>query len=103
MFSAAADTFNRTVLVVDDTDTCTDLLEVALICIPGVDVACVPFGREALKRLGASGPQVCLMVTDLNMPHVESFDLIARVPRDAGHAALFSNVVCGDVQPRTPD
>jgi CheY-like chemotaxis protein len=103
MFSAAADTFNRTVLIVDDADTCTDLLEVALICIPGIDVACVPSGREALKLLGATGPQVCAMVTDLNMPHVDGFELIARVRKDERYAGLPIIVVSGDVDPHTPE
>jgi CheY-like chemotaxis protein len=103
MFSAAADTFNRTVLIVDDADTCTDLLEVALIRIPGVDVACVPTGREALKVLGSSEPQVCAMVTDLNMPHVDGFELISRVRKDARYARLPIIVVSGDVDPRTPE
>jgi CheY-like chemotaxis protein len=103
MFSAAADTLSRTVLIVDDADTCTDLLEVALIRIPGVDVACVPSGREALKLLGASGAQVCAMVTDLNMPFVDGFELIARVRKDERYARLPIIVVSGDVDPGTPD
>lgn len=103
MFSAADDTLNRTVLIVDDADTCTDLLEVALICIPGVDVACVPSGREALKLLGASGAQVCAMVTDLNMPHVDGFELITRVRNDERYARLPIIVVSGDIDPRTPE
>jgi CheY-like chemotaxis protein len=103
MFSAAADNLSRTVLIVDDADTCTDLLEVALICIPGVDVVCVPSGREALKLLGAAAPPVCAMVTDLNMPFVDGFELIARVRKDKRYASLPIIVVSGDVDPRTPE
>jgi two-component system, chemotaxis family, chemotaxis protein CheY len=103
MFSAAADNLSRTVLVVDDADTCTDLLEVALVRIPGVDVACVASGQEALNLLGADRAQVCAMVTDLNMPYVDGFELIARVRNDERYSRLPIIVVSGDVDPRTPE
>lgn len=103
MFSAAADPLIRTVLIVDDADTCAELLEVALVLIPGIDVACVTSGQEALKLLGASGARVCAMVTDLNMPTVDGFELIARVRNDVRFTRLPIIVVSGDVDPHTPE
>ena len=103
MVSAATDALNRTVLIVDDADTCTELLEVALVRIPGIDVACVPSGQEALELLGGFGSRVCAMVTDLNMPCVDGFELIARVRNDVRYDGLPIIVVSGDVDPRTPE
>ena len=103
MLRGAADAVNRTVLIVDDADTCTDLLEVALICIPGVDVTCVGTGEEALRRLRAIESPVCAMVTDLNMPVVDGFELIARVRSDERYSGMPIIVISGDVDPRTPD
>jgi CheY-like chemotaxis protein len=103
MLTATVDTSGRTVLVVEDTDTCAALLEVALVRIPGVDVACVASGQEALHLLGASGNEVCAMVTDLNMPRVDGFELIARVRSDLRYARIPIIVVSGDVDPRTPE
>ena len=102
MLSTTTDPLSRTVLVVDDADTCTDLLEVALVRIPGVDVACFASGQEALRVLGNSRAQVCAMVTDLNMPLVDGFELIARVRSDRRYARLPIIVVSGDVDPGTP-
>jgi CheY-like chemotaxis protein len=103
MLSTTTDPHSRTVLIVDDADTCVDLLEVALVRIPGVDVACVASGQEALRLLGASGAQVCAMVTDLNMPTVDGFELIARVRSDRRYARMPIIVVSGDVDPATPE
>lgn len=103
MFSRAVQPSTRTVLIVDDTDSCTDLLELALVLIPGVDVASVGSGQEALTLLGSCGDRVCAMVTDLNMPIVDGFELIARVRSDRRYAALPIIVVSGDVDPRTPE
>jgi CheY-like chemotaxis protein len=43
------------------------------------------------------------MVTDLNMPFVDGFELIARVRKDERYASLPIIVVSGDVDPRTPE
>ena len=94
---------SRTVLIVDDADTCTDLLELALDLIPGVDVSCVASGLEALRVLGASSGKVCAMVTDLNMPLVDGFELIERVRSDRRYAGMPIIVVSGDVDPCTPE
>jgi CheY-like chemotaxis protein len=103
MPDTTGDPLSRTVLVVDDTDTCSTLLQVALVRIPGVHVACAATGQEALQLLGVKGTQVCALVTDLNMPCVDGFDLIARVRSDRRYAGLPILVLSGDIDPRTPE
>jgi CheY-like chemotaxis protein len=115
MCSAITDPLSHTVLIVEDADTCSMLLEVALGRIPGVDVACAASGREALQLLDAFGDRICAIVTDLNMPKdlkkpadlnkpcVDGFELIARVRSDRRYAGLPILVVSGDVDPGTPE
>jgi CheY-like chemotaxis protein len=103
MFGTTAGMLTRTVLIVEDADTCAELLEVALIRIPGVDIACVASGHEALQLLAACGGRVCAMVTDLNMPRGDGFELIGRVRSDMRYAGLPIIVVSGDIDPRTPE
>jgi CheY-like chemotaxis protein len=91
------------VLVVDDADTCATLLEVALLRIPGVAVTCAESGQEALQLLGVPGARVCAIVTDLNMPILDGFDLIARVRSDRRYAGMPIIVVSGDTDPQTPE
>jgi CheY-like chemotaxis protein len=103
MLSPTPNSVNRTVLVVEDADTCATLLEVALLRIPGVAVTCAGTGQEALQVLGVPGSRVCALVTDLNMPVVDGFELIARVRSDRRYDGLPIIVVSGDTDPRTPD
>ena len=92
----------RTVLIVDDADVCANLLEFALVEIPGIDVVRVGSGMEALRILSDSSVRLAALVTDLNMPHVDGFELIAKVRSDARYADLPIIVVSADVDPRTP-
>ena len=103
MLSTTPDTMSRTVLVVEDADTCATLLEVALLRIPGVAVTCAGTGREALQLLGVPGAKVCALVTDLNMPLLDGFELIAQVRSDHRYDGMPIIVVSGDTDPRTPD
>jgi CheY-like chemotaxis protein len=103
MPSTTTNPLNRTVLVVEDVDTCATLLEVALVRIPGVDVACAATGREAMQLLGTFGTNVCALVTDLNMPCLDGFELIAQVRSDRRYAGLPIIVVSGDIDPGTPE
>ena len=103
MLSPTPNSVNRTVLVVEDADTCATLLEVALLRIPGVAVTCAGTGQEALQVLGVPGSRVCALVTDLNMPVVDGFELIALVRSDRRYDGLPIIVVSGDTDPRTPD
>jgi CheY-like chemotaxis protein len=103
MLSTTTNPPNRTVLVVDDADTCATLLEVALVRIPGVDVAFAASGQEAIQLLGDFGTKVCALVTDLNMPYGDGFELIAQVRSDRRYAGLPIIVVSGDIDPGTPE
>ena len=103
MLCTTPDMLNRTVIVVDDADTCATLLEVALLRIPGVAVTCAGSGQEALQLLGVPGARVCAIVTDLNMPLLDGFELIARIRSDRRYVGLPIIVVSGDVNPETPE
>jgi CheY-like chemotaxis protein len=103
MFNTTTNPLSRTVLIVEDVDHCATLLEIALYQIPGVDVACAVSGQEALQLLDAFGDRICAVVTDLNMPCVDGFELIAQVRHDRRYAGLPILVVSGDVDPGTPE
>jgi CheY-like chemotaxis protein len=88
---------------VEDVDTCATTLEMAFLRIPGVAVTCAGSGLEALHILGDEGSAVCALVTDLNMPRMDGFELIARIRSDTRHAGLPIIVVSGDTDPGTPE
>jgi DNA-binding response OmpR family regulator len=89
----------RTVLVVEDTDLC-DALEVALAKVPDVRVRTVATAEEALRWLAEE--DVCALVTDLHLPHMDGFELIEAVRAHPRRASLPILVISGDSDPRTP-
>jgi DNA-binding response OmpR family regulator len=89
----------RTVLVVEDTDLC-DALEVALTKVPDVRVRTVATAEEALGWLAED--DICALVTDLHLPHMDGFQLIEAVRAHPRRSSLPILVISGDSDPRTP-
>ena len=90
----------RTVLVVEDTDLCLDALEVALMKVPDVRVRMVGTAEEALRCLAED--DICALVTDLHLPHMDGFELIEAVRAQPRRSSLPILVISGDSDPRTP-
>jgi two-component system chemotaxis response regulator CheY len=90
------------VLIVEDSENSAAMLEMALLGIPGLSILMASSAREALRILNGS-PTVQVIVTDLNMPRMDGFELIERVRRDGKHAATPIVVVSADTDPATPD
>lgn len=91
----------RTVLIVEDSDTSADTLEIALLSLPGVSVEHVRSGRNAWLLLQQE--RVSAIITDLHMPHMDGFELIERVRAAAPATYVPIIVVSGDSDPDTPD
>jgi CheY-like chemotaxis protein len=92
----------RQVLVVEDSDNSAAMLEIALSSIPEVRVMLVASATEAWRILNAEGPSIRAIVTDLNMPRMDGFELIRRVRADGRLAATPIVVVSADTDPATP-
>jgi two-component system, chemotaxis family, chemotaxis protein CheY len=90
----------RTILVVEDIDLCRDALEVALMKVPDVRVRTVATAEEALRRLAED--DICALVTDLHLPHMDGFELIEAVRAHPRRSSLPILVISGDTDPRTP-
>jgi len=91
------------VLIVEDTESCATTLEIALLAIPHVTVRVTPTASQALDVLGAAGGGISALVTDLQMPSMDGFELIERVRSDSRTATLPIVVISGDSDPATPD
>ena len=92
----------RTVLIVEDTDYCLDALEVALDRMPGVGIHMVRTAEEALLCLGNRDGEICAVITDLQLPQMDGFELIQAVRSYPGRGALPILVISGDTDPETP-
>jgi CheY-like chemotaxis protein len=93
----------RPVLVVEDSENSAAMLEIALSDIPEVTIVLASSALEAWRILSGAGPSIRAIVTDLNMPRMDGFELIRRVRADGRLAATPVVVVSADTDPGTPD
>jgi two-component system chemotaxis response regulator CheY len=92
----------KAVLIVEDSENSAATLEIALLAIPGLSVMLAPTAVEALRILGCEGQPVSAIVTDLNMPRMDGFELIQRIRADSRLASTPIIVVSADTDPATP-
>jgi two-component system, chemotaxis family, chemotaxis protein CheY len=92
----------RAVLIVEDSENSASMLEMAFLGIPDVRVVQAPSGVEALRILDAAATPVRAVVTDLNMPRMDGFELIRRIRSDMRLRATPIIVVSADTDPDTP-
>ena len=89
------------VLIVEDSENSAATLEIALLGIPGISILLASSGMEALRILEGGGP-VNAIVTDLNMPRMDGFELIRRIRQDGRRQGTPIIVVSADTDPATP-
>jgi len=91
------------VLIVEDSENSAAMLEIAFLGIPGVSVLTTPSGVEALRILGGGSSSVRAVVTDLNMPRMDGYELIRRVRSHEKLSGMPIIVVSADTDPATPE
>lgn len=92
----------RTVLIVEDSENSAATLEIALLRIPGLSVLLASSAVEALRILHRPGLAVRAIVTDLNMPRMDGFEMIRKIREDGALSATPIIVVSADTDPATP-
>lgn len=93
----------RQVLIVEDSENSAATMELALLGIPGISVLRAPSGLEALRILQQPGPGVQAIITDLNMPRMDGFELIRLIREDGRMPQVPIIVVSADTDPETPE
>jgi two-component system chemotaxis response regulator CheY len=86
----------RTILIVEDTEPSRDMLEMALMQLPGIVVRAVGTAEEALLCLASNN--ITAIVTDLNLPRMDGFQLIEAVRAGSNMPIM---VISGDDHPKT--
>ncbi|PWU06664.1 MAG: hypothetical protein C5B51_11900 [Terriglobia bacterium] len=102
MIPQATQETTRVILIVEDSENSAATIEMALLGIPGVSVLLAGSGLEALRIINEAGTAVQAIVTDLNMPRMDGFELIRRIRDNARTSALPIIVVSADTDPETP-
>ena len=93
----------RTILIVEDAVSSAETLEIALGAIPELGVRVAASGKEALRLLDDDAQQIVALITDLQLPYMDGFELIERVRARPAGGSVPIIVVSGDSDPRTPE
>jgi CheY-like chemotaxis protein len=83
------------VLIVEDSDAVAPL-EIALSSLDGLKTIVVANGREALKLVQADSVDLAAVVTDLHLPLMDGFELIAAIRSHDRYSKLPIVVISGD-------
>jgi len=89
-----------TVLIVEDVDSCVDMLAVALDSLPDVRVETAASGQQAWRTIQEI--TVNAIITDLHLPVMDGFELLEKIRAGERTARLPVIVVSGDSDPGTP-
>ena len=93
----------RAVLIVEDAEMCASTLEIALGSIPDLRTITVSSAEQAWHILESEPKDIRAIVTDLQMPGMDGFELIERIRAHELHAGLPIIVITGSTDPRVPE
>jgi PleD family two-component response regulator len=84
--------------IVEDNDNVA-ALEIALASLDHIGVLILSNGQDALRILGAGSLQLAAVITDLHLPLVDGFELVAAIRSHHRYSRLPIVVVSGDNHP----
>lgn len=89
----------QTIVIVEDTLANASTLEIALATFGQVETLT---DAESAWRLLQSRKEVCAVVTDLQMPGMDGFELIEKIRGDSRYDTLPIIVISGSTDPGAP-
>jgi two-component system, chemotaxis family, chemotaxis protein CheY len=86
----------KVVVIVEDSETVALSLALAVESIPGVAAVIAHDAMTALNLFRRPGESIAAVVTDLNLPEVDGFELIKQIRGLAGYASLPAIMITAD-------
>ena len=93
----------RAVLIVEDTESCASILEIVLSTIDGIRTITARNAESAWELLNRDSEGIRAIVTDLQMPGMDGFELIDRVRAHGQHGRLPIIVITACTDPAIPE
>jgi CheY-like chemotaxis protein len=87
------------ILIVEDSEPCVTTLEMALLGMAGLETRIARTAAEALLILASNAGPVRAVITDLQLPAMDGFELIEHIRSRTPQAALPILVTSGDTDP----
>ena len=93
-------TAEKIALIVEDSAEMAETLVIALMGVPQIETHVVATGPDAVAFLeGFNGSAVCAVLTDLNMPGMDGYELIVAIRSAAGTTRIPILVISGETDP----
>jgi CheY-like chemotaxis protein len=92
----------RTVLIVEDADTCASTLEIVFSAL-GVEVVVASNGEQAWRVIQHADSNLAAVVTDLEMRGMDGYELIERIRGQSAHEHVPIMVITGTSDPDAQD
>jgi DNA-binding NtrC family response regulator len=92
----------RRVIIVDDSETCAETLGIALESIEDVEIRVFRNARAARATLQEPG-EIAAVITDLDMPGTNGFELIDEIRAEPKFAGLPILMISGNSDPRNAE
>jgi two-component system chemotaxis response regulator CheY len=89
----------KTVLIVEDVETCAAALEIAFSPIADLNIITAKSAEQALQLLDNRREAIRVLVTDFELPEMDGLELIQRVRARASFARLPIIVITGSTDP----
>jgi DNA-binding NtrC family response regulator len=93
---------SKRVIIVDDSETCAETLGIALESIQDVEIHILKSAHAAKQALYEPG-EVAAMITDLDLPGSNGFELIDEVRAESRFAGLPILMISGNSDPRSAE
>lgn len=93
---------SKFILIVDDSETCAETLQIALETMPGMEAKVTRNSAEALAALRKRPEDIAAVVTDLHMRHDDGFELIKQLRAEPRFTRLPVLLISGDSDPLLP-
>lgn len=91
------------ILIVEDSPQMAENLEIALMSVDETAIQVAPSGVDALRLLELPDqPPLAAVVTDLEMPQMDGYELIERLRAEPRYSRLPIIVSSGSVDPEAP-
>jgi DNA-binding response OmpR family regulator len=90
------------VLIVDDSETCAETLQIALESFPGVDVRVAYTAAAALRVLYSISEPLAAVISDLQLPGMSGMDFLTRLRSESRFAQVPVLIISGDTDPFAP-
>ena len=93
---------DRVIAIIEDSEDVA-ALEFALSCMPGVRVVKLPDGRSLMNALRSNSLELAAIVTDLNLPFYDGFEILQAVRAHSRFSQVPIVVITGDGRSEVPE